>query len=116
MRLENLVTNSLSNEGIKYSEPIRTVSQGLREKDNVLQENHVANQEEVEMVVSKLNEFVQPLRTDLKFQLHEKLNEYYVEVVDPITKEVVKEIPPKKFLDMYAAMAEYMGILIDEKI
>ncbi|MFP3361912.1 flagellar protein FlaG, partial [Planococcus sp. SIMBA_143] len=50
-----------------------------------------------------------------KFELHDKLEKYYVTVVDSETKEVIKEIPPKKFLDMYAQMAEFMGILIDEK-
>ena len=47
---------------------------------------------------------------------HEKLNEYYVTVIDPQTDEIIREIPPKKMLDMYAAMADYIGILIDEKV
>lgn len=72
--------------------------------------------EDVEGVVEALNEFADPLRTSVRFELHEDLNEYYVTVVDPLTKEVIKEIPPKEMLDMYAAMATYMGILIDEKI
>lgn len=74
------------------------------------------NIEEVETVVESMNEFIDPLQTNLKFVFHEELNEYYVAVVNPLTNEVVKEIPPKKMLDMYAAMAEFMGILIDEKI
>lgn len=76
----------------------------------------VINKNTVETVVSKLNKLIEPLRTDLKFQYYEKLNEYYVTVVNPLTSEVIKEIPPKKMLDMYAEMAKLMGILIDEKI
>lgn len=71
---------------------------------------------DVEGVVEALNEFTDPMRTNLQFKLHEDLNEYYVAVVDPLTQEILKEIPPKKMLDMYAAMATYMGVLIDEKI
>lgn len=71
---------------------------------------------DVELVVEKFNDFIQPLQTNLKFKFHEELNEYYVEVVDPITNETVREIPPKKMLDMYAAMAEFMGILVDKKV
>lgn len=74
------------------------------------------NATEIEAVVDSLNDFIDPLQTNLKFVFHEELNEYYVAVVNPLTNEVVKEIPPKKMLDMYAAMAEFMGILIDEKI
>jgi len=81
-----------------------------------LHKDLVINKDKVETIASKLNEFIEPLRTDLKFEFHEKLNEYYVTVVNPITNETIKEIPPKKFLDMYADMAELMGILIDEKI
>ncbi|NBJ69602.1 MULTISPECIES: flagellar protein FlaG [Clostridia] len=72
--------------------------------------------DKLKTAVDKLNEFIEPLRTDLRFKYHEKLNEYYVAVVNPLTDEIIKEIPPKKMLDMYADMAELMGILIDEKI
>lgn len=76
----------------------------------------VINQDKVQTVVSKMNEFIEPLRTNLKFVFHDELNEYYVTVVNPLTNEVVKEIPPKKMLDMYAEMTELMGIFIDHKI
>lgn len=56
------------------------------------------------------------VRTNLQFKYHEDLNEYYVEIVDPLTNEVIKEIPPKKMLDMYAAMTSFMGIFIDLKM
>lgn len=75
-----------------------------------------AEAQEIETVVNKLNGFIDPLRTNLKFVFHEELNEYYVTVINPITNETVKEIPSRKMLDMYAAMAEFMGILIDKKI
>ncbi|MGM8364590.1 flagellar protein FlaG [Virgibacillus sp. W0181] len=71
---------------------------------------------DVETVVDQLNGFIDPQQTNLKFEFHDELNEYYVTVVNPLTNEVIKEIPPKKMLDMYAAMANFMGILIDEKI
>lgn len=66
--------------------------------------------------VDKLNDFLEAGRRNLKFEMHDKLEKYYVTVVDSTTSEVIKEIPPKKLLDMYAAMAEFMGILVDKKI
>lgn len=81
-----------------------------------LHDQEVIHTEEIETVVSKLNEIIEPLRTNLKFEYHEKLDDYYVTVVNPLTDEVIKEIPSKKMLDMYAAMAEFMGLLVDEKI
>jgi len=74
------------------------------------------NKDDVKSTVEKLNDFIDPVRTNLKFVFHEDLHEYYVTVVNPLTDEVIREIPPKKMLDMYAAMTEYMGLLVDEKI
>ena len=53
-------------------------------------------------------------RCTYRFVLHEKLGEYYVKVVDNRTEEVVREIPPKEWLDFYAAMAEFMGLIVDK--
>ncbi len=75
-----------------------------------------ASKEELENVVKGLNEFLQPSHTYIQFELHEKLNEYYVTVVDEESKEVVREIPAKKMLDFYAAMTEFVGLVVDKKI
>ncbi|WP_026570966.1 MULTISPECIES: flagellar protein FlaG [Bacillaceae] len=71
---------------------------------------------QVQNTIDALNEFLEPTHTGLKFELHDKLEKYYVTVIDTDTKEVIKEIPPKKLLDVYAAMAEFMGFIVDEKI
>jgi flagellar protein FlaG len=72
--------------------------------------------ESLEKVINAMNEMLKPLHTSSKFVLHEKLNDYYVQIVDEVTQEVVKEIPNKKFLDMYADMIDFMGIFVDKKI
>jgi flagellar protein FlaG len=80
------------------------------------QEVNQKKKEKVKEIVKGLNDFLQPAHTSIKFKLHEKLNEYYVTIVDDITNEVVKEIPAKKLLDTYADMAEHLGLLVDKKI
>lgn len=85
-------------------------------KDTSRMEQTQFKKEDVEEAVTNLNDFIKPTRTNLKFELHDKLERYYVKVIDSETEEVVKEIPPEKMLDMYAAMAEFMGFLIDKKI
>lgn len=107
--LQPLQTNNLS----KQMNPPMDKSE---QKVDLHNKETIINKDEVETVVDKLNQLMEPLRTNLKFQYHEKLDEYYVTVINPQTNEVIKEIPPKKMLDMYAEMAEFMGILIDKKI
>ena len=93
--------------------PKQTIRQLMDKKSN---ENNEVYVQDVETVVDRMNEFIEPIRTNLKFVFHEKLDEYYVTVINPQTDEVIREIPPKKMLDIYAAMADFMGILIDEKV
>jgi len=115
MRLENINNDFInlapSNQTTHIKNEIEKSTTEVRKKTPEITENN----KHVENMVDKLNDFIEPLRTNLKFQLHEKLNEYYVEVVNSQTKEVIKEIPPKEMLDMYAEMAELMGLIIDKK-
>lgn len=80
-----------------------------------LEEHNENIQEQVKIRVEAVNEFLVPLKTSIKFVFHEELQEYYVEVINEATDEVIREIPPKKFLDMYAEMAKFMGLIIDKK-
>lgn len=84
----------------------------------VTHEGHQKNldKHKTEEIVEGLNEFLEPANTSLKFEFHDKLDEYYVTLIDTKTKEVVKEIPPKRLLDLYAAMAESLGFIVDHKI
>ena len=51
----------------------------------------------------------------LQFSIHEKTNQIMIKVVDNNTKEVIKELPSEKVLDMVAKMVELSGSFIDEK-
>jgi len=95
---------------------VQEQSQQRQTKDQLEMMQQSVTKNNVKTTVEKMNDFMEPALSDLKFVYHEKLDEYYVTIIDPSTEEVIKEIPPKKMLDMYAAMAEYMGILVDEKV
>ena len=63
-----------------------------------------------------MNHFLGPMKTSLKFEMHEGLEKMYVSIVDAATGDVLKEIPSKKLLDMYASMAENMALFVDRRI
>ncbi|MFT0801502.1 flagellar protein FlaG [Bacillus swezeyi] len=69
---------------------------------------------QLEKTVQGANNLLEPSQVHLQFELHEKLGEYYVQVVDNHTEEIIREIPPKEWLDFYAAMAEFMGLIVDK--
>lgn|SRR5690625_516922 len=89
--------------------------QSSKESSQTKKLEHDINPKEVKVAVDKVNSFLDFERTNLKFIFHEDLHEYYVAVVNPITNETIKEIPPKKMLDFHAGMKELIGVLLDEK-
>jgi flagellar protein FlaG len=49
------------------------------------------------------------------FGIHEATNRVTIKIVDKDTKEVIKEFPPEKTLDMIAKVWEMAGIMVDER-
>jgi len=72
--------------------------------------------EKAKKMTDSLNKLLETTSTKLRYEFHEELEEYYVTLVDTKTDEVVREIPNKKLMDMYAAMLEFVGVFVDKKI
>ncbi len=49
------------------------------------------------------------------FGIHEKTNRVTIKIVDKKSKEVIKELPAEKTLDMIAKVWEIAGLMVDEK-
>lgn len=116
MKIEQLISASSIHS---YNQNRQNQGETRTKNESSSYENQSTRQydeSDIKQAVDSLNGFIEPFNTNLKFVYHDELDKYYVTVVDPTTDEVIKEIPPKKMLDMYAAMAEYMGLLVDEKI
>lgn len=103
---ENSVTKASEPVADPLLEGSKAVEPASKEKER----------KDLESLMNSLNEFIQPAHTSIKFQLHDKLEEYYVQVINDDTKEVIREIPSEKMLDIYAAMKEYLGLMVDETI
>ena len=69
--------------------------------------------ESIKKMVDQLNKKMN--NSEAIFGIHEKTNRVTIKIVDKETKEVVKEFPPEKTLDMIAKVWEMAGILVDEK-
>ena len=52
---------------------------------------------------------------EAEFGIHEKTNRITIKMVDKKTKEVIKELPPERMLDMIAKVWEMAGLVVDEK-
>lgn len=105
-------TNGTEKKTIVADVPIQEDTRSIKDEKAL----GLQDKEKVEEIVKGLNDFLSPSHTSLKFEFHEKLNEYYVTLIDEKTKEVVREIPSKKMLDFYAEMTQHIGLLVDKKI
>lgn len=72
-----------------------------------------ANNDKIRKAVEKLNKNLS--NSEAIFGIHDATNRVTIKIVDKETKEVIKEIPPEKTLDMIAKAWELAGILVDEK-
>lgn len=72
-----------------------------------------ASNEQIRKAVEQMNKNMS--NSEAVFGIHEDTNRVTIKIVDKTTKEVLKELPPEKTLDMIAKVWEMAGILVDER-
>ena len=66
-------------------------------------------------VIEKANKALTGSVCNFEFSIHEVTKSIMVKIIDKETKEIIREIPPEKILDMIAKMWELAGIVVDER-
>lgn len=117
---EEQQVNAYDATTVKVAEIEKQESRGSRggqddTSDNVAtpKEQQQAVNDQVKKAVERLNQSMS--NSEAVFGIHEKTNRVTIKIVDKDTKEVLKEIPPEKTLDMIAKAWELAGILVDER-
>lgn len=100
--LNNEVQNRVNAKSIEVTEAKYTEEPELKEDD-------------LKKAVEKLNTFLEDNGTYAEYKVHEKLKDVMITIRDSKTKEIIREVPPKKILDMVAKMCEMVGILVDKR-
>jgi len=82
--------------------------------------NAAAEQQEQQPTNDQIKKAVEQMRKNMNnseavFGIHEATNRVTIKIIDKKTKDVIKELPPEKTLDMIAKAWELAGILVDEK-
>lgn len=76
-------------------------------------ERQSANNEKIKKAVEQLNKNLP--NSEAIYGIHEESNRVTIKIIDKDSKEVIKELPPEKTLDMIAKVWELAGMLVDEK-
>lgn len=81
--------------------------------DTGSEEQRQASNEKIKKAVEQLNKNMP--NSEAVFGIHDETNRVTIKIVDKDSKEVIREFPPEKTLDMIAKVWEMAGILVDEK-
>lgn len=71
--------------------------------------------EHLKKMIAEMNRKINNSNEEAVFGVHEKTNRIMIKILNKDTKEVIKEFPPEKTLDMIASIWEMAGILVDER-
>ncbi len=98
-------SESLSNEVSKVTSNVTALDTESERKE--------PTQDQIKKAVSEINKRAQG--TEAIFGIHEATNRVTIKIVDKDTKDVIKELPAEKTLDLIAKTWAMAGILVDEK-
>ena len=86
----------------------------LNDRSAMPDEKVMQDNDKIRKAIEKMN--VQLPNSEVKFGIHDKTDRVTIKIVDKNTKEVIKEFPPEKTLDMIAKCMELAGVLMDERL
>ena len=92
-------------------------SNGNQQSGNLSQAKSMsqANNDYLKKAIEEMNRKINNTNEEAIFGVHEDTNRIMIKIVDKDTKEIIKEFPPEKTLDMIAKVWEMAGLLVDEK-
>lgn len=110
----NLEKIDFKTEKINIEEPKLKIENEKQEKVIVI--DKLYSKKEIMDIIEDANEEFVTYDRKFEFGIHEKTKQITVKVLDSVTNEVIRELPPEKILDMLAGLWEIAGLLIDESI
>ncbi len=102
--------------------PVRDAAPALpmqKTSDNSQQrgsdKDYPVNEKVVSEAADRMNKALEGSNRRFVYSVHDKTHEIMIKVIDETSGKVIREIPPKKILDMVANMMEMAGLLVDER-
>ncbi|AWI03668.1 flagellar protein FlaG [Clostridium drakei] len=107
-RQTNLDFNNSVDE-VKSSQSVQTSSNSETDIGKV-------SEKDAKKAVDKFNKLMEDKSTHAEYEVYGKFKDITISIIDNNTKKVIKEIPPKKIIDMIDKFCEMAGMFLDEKV
>ncbi len=67
----------------------------------------------IKETLERINEYLKEHRLDLHFYLHKGVGRLAVQIIQDSTGKILREYPPREWLDLEARLKEMVGIFLD---
>lgn len=85
------------------------------EEKNTKEELTQFSEKTILKAVEEANKRMRSQNKEFEYSIHEKTKQVMIKIRNAETKEIIKEIPNEKIVDMIASMCETAGLFVDEK-
>ncbi|NLP37627.1 MAG: flagellar protein FlaG [Firmicutes bacterium] len=114
MRIESTIsTTPLTNNTVNRTH--RQADFAEPKKAELKTQETAFTKEQLSLFAEKMNETFNELNLGFRFTLHEESERYIFQIVNRETGEVIKEIPPRRMLDLAVEIDKLIGLLFDDK-
>lgn len=96
----------------KLSDTIQEFRNGKEDEKKDLKK---LTEEDVGELSDALNQFMEKMHYDIRFNYRKELGRLTMKVVDQKTDEVIKEFPPEEMVDTLINIKEWIGVFLDKK-
>ncbi len=84
---------------------------GFQAKENLSQPPDL--EKRIKEMMERINRYLQENKLDLHFYLHEGVGRLALQVIQDSTGKILREYPPKEWLDLEAKLREMVGVFVD---
>ncbi|RAR42449.1 flagellar protein FlaG [Paenibacillus sp. MDMC362] len=113
MRIDSFTDKTLPRQGLISS---NQNTGGISSQTQSLLDNVPSvSEKRLNDLIEHGNKVLRRLDTRLKWSVHEESRQLVVKVLNTETNEVLREIPPEKYLDLVQNLIDQVGLFLDER-
>lgn len=114
----NLTVRVSKSEGVNHGDSFDyiAISNNSDANDGMQKDDKILSEDDVSEISDALNKLMEKENNDIKFDYCKELDQLTMQVVDRKTKEVIKQFPPERMLEVLKGIREWVGILLDKKV
>ncbi|MGE7825177.1 flagellar protein FlaG [Paenibacillus sp. NPDC093718] len=93
----------------------RNIEANVSKQGQSAKKTPTLGEDQLQSLIEHGNKVLQRMDTRLQWSIHEESQQLIVKVMDTQTNEILREIPPEKYLELVQNLCEQVGLFLDER-